>query len=78
VARSSSAQPNGPPPPLTAGVDTKADLLFFFPTYTFKEPVLGAQAAFGMGWAAGHLRASADVAVTGPHGNTARAPTCPR
>jgi len=55
---------------LTAGVDAKADLLFFFPTYTFKEPVLGAQAAFGVGWAAGRLRASADVAVTGPRGNT--------
>jgi len=32
LARSGSAQPNGPPPPLTAGVDAKADLLFFFPT----------------------------------------------
>jgi hypothetical protein len=55
---------------LTAGVDAKADLLFFFPTYTFREPVLGAQAAFGVGWAAGRLRASADVAVAGPSGNT--------
>jgi len=55
---------------LTAGVDAKGDLLFFFPTYTFREQVLGAQAAFGVGWAAGRLRASADVAVTGPSGNT--------
>jgi hypothetical protein len=55
---------------LTAGVDAKADLVFFFPTYTFTEPVLGAQAAFGLGWAAGGERVTADVAVTGPKGNT--------
>lgn len=55
---------------LTAGVDAKADLLFFFPTYTFKEPVWGAQAAFGVGWAVAHERATANVAVTGPQGNT--------
>ena len=55
---------------LTAGIDAKADLLFFFPTYTFKEPVWGAQAAFGLGWALGHQRATADVTVTGPLGNT--------
>ena len=55
---------------LTAGIDAKVDLLFFFPTYTFKEPVLGGQAAFGVGWAAGHVQASAEVSVTGPLGNT--------
>ncbi|HTS20240.1 MAG TPA: transporter [Casimicrobiaceae bacterium] len=55
---------------LTAGVDAKADLLFLFPTYTFKEPVWGAQAAFGVGWAVAHERAAADVAVAGPLGNT--------
>ena len=57
---------------LTAGIDAKGDLLFFFPTYTFKEPVLGGQAGFGVGWAAAHMRASADVSVTGPLGNTVR------
>src|SRR5258705_8657079 len=36
---------------LTAGIDATGDLLFFFPTYTFTQPVLGAQAAFGLGWA---------------------------
>ena len=55
---------------LTAGIDAKADLLFFFPTYTFREPVWGAQAAFGLGWALGHQRATADVTVAGPLGNT--------
>ena len=53
---------------LTAGVDAKADLLFFFPTYTFKEPVSGAQVAFGLGWAVAHMKATADVAVSGPQG----------
>jgi hypothetical protein len=55
---------------LTAGIDATGDLLFFFPTYTFTQPVLGAQAAFGLGWAVGHLRGSAEVSVTGPRGNT--------
>jgi hypothetical protein len=55
---------------LTAGIDAKADLLFFFPTFTFREPVWGAQAAFGLGWALGHQRATADVTVTDPVGNT--------
>jgi hypothetical protein len=35
---------------LTAGIDAKADLLFFFPTFTFREPVWGAQAAFGLAY----------------------------
>jgi hypothetical protein len=55
---------------LTAGIDAKADLLFFFPTYTFKEPVWGAQASFGMGWAVAHMKASADIEITGPQGTT--------
>lgn len=54
---------------LTSGVDAKADLVFFFPTYTFMQPVLGAQAAFSIGWAAAHERVTADVQVTGPRGN---------
>ena len=54
---------------LTAGLDAKADLAFFFPTYTFKEPV-GAQAGVGLGWAVAHMRVTADVAVTGERGNT--------
>lgn len=54
---------------LTAGVDATADLLFFSPTYTFKDPVLGGQAALGVGWAIGHLHATANVSITGPLGN---------
>jgi len=55
---------------LTAGIDATGDLLFFFPTYTFAQPVLSGQAAFGIGWAVGQLRGSAEVSVTGPLGNT--------
>ncbi len=40
---------------LTAGLETTGNLLFLFPTYTFKEPLLGGRAAFGLGWAAGHI-----------------------
>jgi hypothetical protein len=53
---------------LTAGIDAKADLLFFFPTYTFTQPVWGAQASFGMGWAIAHMKASADIEIAGPQG----------
>jgi hypothetical protein len=55
---------------LTAGIDAQGDLLFLFPTYTFASPLLGGQAAFSLGWAVGGLRGEADVALTGPLGNT--------
>ena len=54
---------------LTAGIDATGDLLFFFPTYTFTEPLLGGQAAFGLGWALGRLRGSAEITVTDRLGN---------
>jgi len=55
---------------LTLGIDATGDLLFFFPTYTLEEPLLGGQAAFGLGWAVGNLDGTADVTLTGPLGNT--------
>lgn len=55
---------------LTSGIDARVDLAFFAPTYTFKEPVLGGQAAVSLGWGAGTYRVSANVAVAGPQGNT--------
>jgi len=55
---------------LVAGVDATADLVFMLPGYTFKEPVLGGQAAVSVGWAFGTYKATANVAVTGPLGNT--------
>lgn len=54
---------------LTLGIDATGELLFLFPTYTFAEPLLGGQAAFGVGWAIGHLRGTADVVLVGQQGN---------
>jgi hypothetical protein len=55
---------------LTAGVSATADLAFMLPGYTFKDPVLGGQAAFSVGWAVGTYKATASVAVTDAQGNT--------
>ena len=55
---------------LVAGIDANADLVFFVPTYTFTTPVWGAQAALGVGWAAGRMRTSVDAVLTGQGGNS--------
>lgn len=55
---------------LVAGLDVNADLVFFAPTYVFAEPVLGAQAALSLAWAAGRMEVGADAVITGPQGNT--------
>ncbi|BCX68219.1 MULTISPECIES: SphA family protein [Pseudomonas] len=52
----------------TFGLDATADLLFAFPTYTFAEPLLGAQAAIAVGAAVARDEASVDVTLTGPRG----------
>ena len=54
----------------TLGVDATGDLVFAFPTYVFKQPLLGAQASAGVGFGGGHLKVSVDATVTGPLGNT--------
>jgi hypothetical protein len=54
---------------LVAGLDVKADLVFFVPTYVFAEPVLGGQAALSLAWAAGRMNVGADAVITGPHGD---------
>jgi len=53
---------------LVAGLDARADLVFFIPTYVFAEPVAGAQAAIGMAWAAGQMRVTANATLAGPGG----------
>jgi hypothetical protein len=55
---------------ITAGLDAKANLLFGVPTYTFKEPVWGAQAGLGAGFAVGKVNAEIDATLTGPFGGT--------
>jgi hypothetical protein len=54
----------------TFGLDATADLLFAFPSYTFAEPLLGAQAAIAVGAAVARSEASVDVTLTGPRGRT--------
>ena len=54
---------------LVAGLDVKADLVFFAPSYTFTQPLLGGQAAVTLAWPAGQVRVTAHAAVTGPRGN---------
>ena len=55
---------------LVAGIDVSANLVFFAPTYTWAEPVLGGQAAFSLVWAAGQMQVGVDAVLTGPGGNT--------
>ena len=54
----------------TLGLDAKADLLFASPTYTFAEPLLGAQAAISMVAAVGRSEASVDATLSGPRGKS--------
>ncbi len=51
------------------GIDAQADLVFFAPSYTFKDPIAGGQGTVTLAWAAGRSRASADATITGPMGN---------
>lgn len=52
----------------TLGIDATADLMFVSPTYTFAEPLLGAQAAVSAVAAVGRSEASVDATITGPRG----------
>jgi len=54
---------------LVAGLDATANLVFFAPTYTAKQPVLGGQAAINLVWPAGEMKVRADAIITGPQGN---------
>jgi hypothetical protein len=54
---------------LVAGLDANVNLVFFAPTYTITEPLLGGQAAMSVVWAAGTSRVGVDAVVTGPRGN---------
>ena len=54
---------------LVAGLDATADLVFFAPTYTAKQPILGGQAAVNLVWPAGEMKVRADAVITGPQGN---------
>jgi hypothetical protein len=53
---------------ITAGVDATADLLFLAPTYAFREPVLGGQAALSVIGAFGRMKVDINATLSGPGG----------
>ena len=53
---------------IVGGLDVRADMAFFLPTYTFAEPVAGGQAAVALLAGLGHMRVSASATLTGPLG----------
>jgi hypothetical protein len=55
---------------VAGGLDARADLGFFGPTYTFETPVLRGQASISILGVAGHPQASIDATLTGPLGRT--------
>jgi hypothetical protein len=55
---------------LVAGLDARADFMFYAATYVFAEPLFGAQASLGLMNFAGRNRASIDATLTGPLGNS--------
>ena len=62
---------------LVAGIDVSANLVFFAPTYTWADPVLGGQAAFSLVWAAGQMQVGVDAVSPAPEAtrSTAVVPT---
>ena len=59
----------------TFGLKAKADLLFISPTYTFTEPLLGAQASVSVVTAVGRSEGSVDISLTRTGGRSFSAAT---
>jgi hypothetical protein len=55
---------------IQAGVNSRVDFQYLYPTYVFATPVLGGQASLGMGALAGPNTTSAFGTLTGPGGRT--------
>jgi hypothetical protein len=55
---------------LTSGLDAKSDAIFVSPTYTFVEPLAGAQAALSLTSALVAMDVSVNAALSGPNGAT--------
>ena len=55
---------------VTAGLDARADLLLFAPTYVFSTPVAGAQASAGVTGLVGRMKVDVNATLTGPGGGT--------
>ena len=50
------------------GVEAKADLFLFAPSYVFADPVAGGQAAVGLTGLFGRMKVDAGATLTGPRG----------
>ena len=55
---------------ITGGLDVRADLAIFQPTYVFRTPVAGAQAAMSLGILTGRAKVGIDATLTGPLGGS--------
>lgn len=55
---------------ITTGLQAKADILFFSPTYVFETPIMGAQASVSLTAPLARIDASVQGSLTGPFGNT--------
>lgn len=53
---------------LTVGMDATADLVFLAPSYVFKDPVMGGQAALSVIGAFGRVSVDIEATLTGPLG----------
>lgn len=70
-AGANQAFPRGGRGEVDLGIDGRSDAIFFVPTYTFAEPILGdAQASLGLLVPIVHSWAQVDATLTGPLGNT--------
>ena len=64
------AFPRGGRGRVSLGIDGRADIVAFGPTYTFETPLLGGQLSLSLLGLGGRSEGSVDVTLTGPRGNT--------
>src|SRR5262245_8649031 len=69
-AGADKAFPRGGRGRVSLGIDGRADLVAFGPTYTFENPLLGGQFALGLLAVAGRSEGTVDLTLTGPQGRT--------
>ena len=53
---------------LVAGIDGRADLVLFIPTYTFVQPLWGGQASAGVGIGGGRMKAGVNATIASANG----------
>jgi hypothetical protein len=69
-AGADKAFPRGGRGRVSLGIDGRADLVAFGPTYTFEEPLLGGQFGLSLLGVAGRSVGAVDLTLTGPRGRT--------